>query len=120
MPHFSESGHDEVICQKCGRIVNTGKEKVEWRPDITGNQSAGNVCVPCIQQFGTRVFNKKMLRAQQDELAGRLSGHLECSWLIAAMRDAGFSDRVLRKTQERIQNSTKETIQFSIWDEIVG
>lgn len=48
MPHFSKSGHDEVICQKCTRIVDTGKESVDWRPDITGSQSAGNVCGFCV------------------------------------------------------------------------
>lgn len=48
MPHFSPSGHDMVLCQKCGRDVDTGKEKVEWRPDITGKPSAGNVCEECL------------------------------------------------------------------------
>lgn len=48
MPHFSESGHDEVICQVCGRVVDTGRETVEWRPDLTGSESAGNVCAKCI------------------------------------------------------------------------
>lgn len=50
MPHFSESGHDVVICQKCGRLVDTGKENVTWRPDITGHKSAGNVCDPCLHK----------------------------------------------------------------------
>lgn len=41
MPHFSESGHDEVLCQGCGRIVDTGKETVTW---VRGK---GNHCPSC-------------------------------------------------------------------------
>jgi hypothetical protein len=48
--HFSESGHDEVICQLCSRMVDTGKEKIEWRPDLTGHESAGNVCEKCLDR----------------------------------------------------------------------
>lgn len=47
MSKFSETGHDVVICQRCSRLVDTGAEKVSWRPDITGNESAGNVCEVC-------------------------------------------------------------------------
>jgi hypothetical protein len=48
MPYFSESGHDLVLCQVCGRDIDTGKETPTWRPDITGNPSAGNVCRECV------------------------------------------------------------------------
>jgi hypothetical protein len=48
MPHFSPSGHDMVLCQICGRDVDTGQESVSWRPDATGYQSAGNVCSQCL------------------------------------------------------------------------
>lgn len=50
MPSFSKSGHDEVKCQVCGRLVDTGIEKVEWRPDLTGNKRAGNVCRNCLNK----------------------------------------------------------------------
>jgi len=48
MPRFSETGHDMALCQICGRDVDTGKEKVEWREDITGSERAGNVCQFCV------------------------------------------------------------------------
>lgn len=48
MPHFSKSGHDMVLCQVCGRDIDTGKDQPEWRVDITGNKSAGNVCPSCV------------------------------------------------------------------------
>lgn len=51
MPHFSPSGHDEVICQICHRIIDTGREDVSWRPDLTGNESAGNACAKCVTQL---------------------------------------------------------------------
>lgn len=50
MPHFSENGNDVVICQLCARPIDTGAEKVAWRPDLTRNKSAGNVCARCIQK----------------------------------------------------------------------
>ena len=50
MPHFSESGHDLVLCQVCGRDVDSGTEEVSWRPDITGHKSAGNVCPSCVSK----------------------------------------------------------------------
>lgn len=46
MPHFDENGNDTVICQLCASIVS----KAEWRSDLTGNKSAGNVCLPCIKK----------------------------------------------------------------------
>jgi hypothetical protein len=48
MPHFSPTGHDMCLCQICHRDVDTGAEKMEWRKDVTANQSAGNVCPPCM------------------------------------------------------------------------
>lgn len=52
MPHFSESGHDLVICQVCGRDIDTGKETPVWRP-IPGrkNNSSGNVCAQCVARI---------------------------------------------------------------------
>lgn len=43
MPHFTDDGRDTVLCQVCARVVTAAT----WRPDITGNKSAGNVCKSC-------------------------------------------------------------------------
>jgi len=50
MPHFSESGHDVVLCQGCGSLIDTGKTETNWRPDITGSKCAGLVCQPCVDK----------------------------------------------------------------------
>ncbi len=53
MPHFSSCcpGVDEYICQVCGKIKCSGCQPPEWRSDITGHKSAGNVCKPCLETF---------------------------------------------------------------------
>lgn len=51
MPHFSANGNDTYICQKCARILDSVDYPSEWRPDITGHQSAGNVCPSCVRAF---------------------------------------------------------------------
>lgn len=48
MPTFSKSGADEYTCQKCARRLDSEKYPPEWRPDITGNSSAANVCPECL------------------------------------------------------------------------
>ena len=50
MPHFDEYGGDQWICQKCGGIFDS-RDKSEWRPDITGCISAGNVCPCCVAAY---------------------------------------------------------------------
>lgn len=42
---------DMVICQKCGRDLCFAEHKFEWRPDITGNEHAANVCEDCVKKF---------------------------------------------------------------------
>lgn len=50
MPHFcSKCGADEYICQKCGKIFCSQEHPSQWRPDITGHESAGNVCPWCLE-----------------------------------------------------------------------
>ncbi len=49
MPHWNERGEETVVCQKGSHTVPASQ--VEWRPDITGNQSAGNVCKACIRSW---------------------------------------------------------------------
>lgn len=49
MPHFSQEGHDIVLCQLCARKLNTGVERPQSRPDLTGNESAANVCNTCVE-----------------------------------------------------------------------
>lgn len=50
MPTFGPNGRDEFICQKCARVLESTDLYPQWRPDITGNESAGNVCMQCIRQ----------------------------------------------------------------------
>jgi len=49
MTTFSASGHDVVLCQVCGALIDTGKVAAEWRPDITGSQICGQVCQECVE-----------------------------------------------------------------------
>jgi len=50
MPHFDDSGIGTWICQVCTTIYNDLIES-QWRPDITGLDSAGNVCPQCLKLF---------------------------------------------------------------------
>ncbi len=54
MPHFSSCcpGADTYICQKCGKIFCSKCQPSQWRPDITGHKSAGNVCPKCLEEYG--------------------------------------------------------------------
>ncbi len=59
MPHFSESGNDTYICQRCARVFDSVEQPSQWRPDITGNSSAGNVCPACVRSVtGTFVVGR--------------------------------------------------------------
>jgi hypothetical protein len=53
MPHFDQYGGDEWICQVCGR-VQSSRVGFGWRPDITNNTSAGNVCPTCLKRYTER------------------------------------------------------------------
>ena len=60
MPHFSKCcGADDYICQVCGRIKCSKCNTPEWRPDITGHKSAGNVCLECLEKYEEREGEKK-------------------------------------------------------------
>lgn len=50
MPHFSESGNDTYLCQVCGRERDGVQYPSQWRPDLTGHKSAGNICPPCLAE----------------------------------------------------------------------
>lgn len=54
MPYFSKccSGAADYICQVCGRIKCSSCQPSDWRPEITGHKSAGNVCPTCVKLFG--------------------------------------------------------------------
>lgn len=53
MPHFSECCRaDKYVCQKCGRQLCSNCHPPKWRPDITGHESAGNVCPSCLTLHG--------------------------------------------------------------------
>jgi hypothetical protein len=49
MPHFNAAGHDTYICQVCTGIFDAVTATATWRPDVTGNVSAGNVCPGCLE-----------------------------------------------------------------------
>ena len=51
MPRFSETGADMYICQVCGRDLDGEKHPSQWRTDITGRESAGNVCPSCVRAY---------------------------------------------------------------------
>jgi hypothetical protein len=64
MPHFSNCcGKDEYVCQKCGKILCSECHPSEWRPDITGHQSAGNVCPECLKNFVPMPVHQKVTRS---------------------------------------------------------
>lgn len=63
MPRFSHTGHDMCLCQICGRDVDTGAEQVEWKPEVTGSESAGNVCSKCLFLHARTKLTGEVLRA---------------------------------------------------------
>lgn len=77
MPHFSDcskhSGQDTWICQGCGQIFCSGCVMSEWRIDITGNNSAGNVCPTCIARHAKGIFGKLI-----EEVKAPMSIHEYC------------------------------------------
>ena len=50
MPHFDEQGRGTWLCQVCTNVYHDGIES-QWRPDITGHESAGNACPDCVRRF---------------------------------------------------------------------
>lgn len=53
MPHFSNCCQvDTYICQKCHTTFCSKCAPSKWRPDITDNERAGNVCPTCLSKFG--------------------------------------------------------------------
>jgi hypothetical protein len=49
-PEFCNCGADMYICQVCHKDSCSKDSPSEWRPDITGNESAGNVCPECVKR----------------------------------------------------------------------
>lgn len=64
MPHFDEFGGDSWICQICAQTQNS-RAPYAWRPDITGNKSAGAVCAACIRLHGETGFTGDLLRTAE-------------------------------------------------------
>lgn len=62
MPHFSSCcpGADTYICQKCAKIFCSKCQPSQWRPDITGHKSAGNVCPNCLKKFEPNKIKEPM------------------------------------------------------------
>lgn len=50
MDFCRKCGADTYICQVCGKILCGMESPSEWRPDITGHKSAGNVCPSCLKK----------------------------------------------------------------------
>ncbi len=76
MPHFDEFGGDEWVCQICGKIQNSRVIPV-WRTDVTGHESAGNVCPKCMELHERSGLTSGNLR----ELAQHVTGHGDrCSY----------------------------------------
>ena len=51
MPHFDQYGGDTWLCQAphhSGNRIQDSRVVSQWRPDITGLQSAGNCCPACV------------------------------------------------------------------------
>ena len=48
MPHFSEDGNDEYICQTCARIYDSVKSPSEWIENASPKLRRGNACPNCI------------------------------------------------------------------------
>lgn len=61
MPRFSEAGNGMYICQICGRDLDSVLHPPEWRPDLTGRTSAGNVCPTCILNIRLNPFAAKTI-----------------------------------------------------------
>jgi hypothetical protein len=57
MPHFDAKGGDQWMCQgpnhKGNRIQDSDVES-QWRPDITGHESAGNCCPTCVTEHDSK------------------------------------------------------------------
>lgn len=88
MPHFSDCcpGADTYICQVCGTIHCSNCEPSQWRPDLTGSQSAGNVCPEC----------RKSNRKREDRVEAPLSLWEHCK------QESGLTDpAAIRKYMNR-------------------
>lgn len=53
--------NDDYICQICA-VIKT--DHSEWRPDVTGNKSAGNVCESCMKVHNETKLVGEELRAR--------------------------------------------------------
>lgn len=71
MPHFSDEGNDTYICQKCARIFDSVKYPSEWRPDITGKESAGNVCPSCVAKHSQPISLHEHCHRESGGLTGQ-------------------------------------------------
>ena len=72
MPHFSDCcpGADTYVCQVCATIHCGGCEPSEWRTDITGSSSAGNVCPNCI--MGYKLAGKRYVDSTRNDARRRI------------------------------------------------
>lgn len=85
MPHFSDCcGRDEYVCQVCGAILCSSCHPSEWRPDITGSKSAGNVCPTCLVKAVPAVAKSKITKtAKLSFLRDKLAS--DGTWALRAL-----------------------------------
>ena len=107
MPRFSPSGHDMALCQICGRDVDTGREEVVWRTDVTASQSAGNVCPDCMMVHDETKLVGEPLRQEVANMVARafaliLRDHSSPgSFYEHCRRESGLEGEALRRYIQR-------------------
>lgn len=119
MPHFDEFGRDTVLCQKCHEVVT----EANWRPDITGSESAGNVCADCEKKFEEskpkqaeeieEIVVVRKTRGKMPQLPAKTlvikegDSVLNDKGLLANMREM-FDGKAKVKTQEEMLNEVHQ------------
>jgi hypothetical protein len=81
MPHFDQHGGDQWICQKCLSIFDSTVNS-EWRPDITGNKCAGNVCPSCLAKHDGGASNTTRPAPLATDMRGALKPGLRKAYAL--------------------------------------
>lgn len=100
MPHFTScsehDGYDEWVCQSCGKVLCSGCVPSEWRPDITGSKSFGNICPTCILSYNNKksatelilVKKKRVKKVKEVEAVGKKWTVTDVKRLLCDREDA--------------------------------
>jgi len=104
MPHFSTCRKtencryaDTWICQLCGNIYCGGCVDSQWRPDLTGHESAGNVCPACLSKATPPAQGP--VRFQDEAIAQREEGPM--SLYEHCKRESGLEGAALNRYIQR-------------------